>query len=168
MIRAWVPAILLALLAGCSRQPSPEREVPPAISQVDAVWVRVPVSPLATMGEGPAPDAVVMDVLLFGHQGGGMPVTGSLEILFFEGKATQDLMNRKPFHVETFSNAVLRRGTGSGLREGMGLLGVSYQGAVPWGAKPPACKEITIVGRYVPPEGSPVMSEPTSVILPPS
>jgi hypothetical protein len=72
----------------------------------------------------------------------------------------EELLSRKPFHVETYPNAMLRERPDSTLREGMGQFGVSYRGAVPWGEKAPAAGLLTLAVRYVPPRGSPVISAP--------
>ena len=169
MSRAWALAMLLPCLAGCV-QTGTGREVPPAVAEVDEVILRVPVSPLRVVGEGPGPDSVALEVFCGrSDHGGGLPVSGTLEILFFDGKvAPEDVMGKKPFHVETFPNALLRGNPNSRLREGVGRFGVSYQGMVPWGPKPPTGSGITLVARYISPAGVPVLSLPTGVTLRPS
>ena len=166
MIRATGLAILAFFAAGCAVPPG-EHEIQPAVGQVDAVWLRVPVSPLATVGEGAAKDAVAMEVICFGHQGAGMPVSGSLEVIFFEGGlAAEDVSGAKPFHVVAFPNSFLRGEPNPRMHEGYSpFFGVSYRGVVPWGPKAPSGPKITVVARYIPPAGTPVLSDPTVVTI---
>ena len=170
MIRATAGTILLLCLAGCV-QPTRDQEIAPAVEQVDEVILRVPVSPLRNVGGGAGPDAVLLEVFCGKRdRGGGVAVSGALEVLFFDGAVpAEDVPGAKPFHVEKFPNSLLRGNPNSRLREGYStFFGVSYQGVVPWGPKSPSGTKITLVARYVPPAGPPVLSDPTVVTLRPS
>jgi hypothetical protein len=100
-------------------------------------------------------------------QARGVPVSGTLEILLFPGAITQaDALQMKPARVQTYPNAVLRRWEGVG-----NLFGVSYRLLVPLGPDlldNGKVAKISVVGRYVPPSGPPVYSDPTTVPLHPS
>ncbi len=153
--------LTLGALAGCVEPGRPQ--VPPAVAQVDEVILLTRVNPLRTIGEGESPNAIALEVFFEkAGQPGGVPVSGSLEVLIFEGRVPpEELLTRRPFHVETYTNAMLRERPDSTLREGISpRLGVSYRGAVPWGEKAPAAALLTVAARYIPPRGSPVISAP--------
>jgi hypothetical protein len=135
---------------------------------VDEVIVSVPDVAQRTVGEGPGPDAVEMEIYCARNdRAGGVPISGAIEILFFDGAVDRKtLPSAKPFHVERFPNSLLRGNPNSRLREAFNRrFGVLYRGVVPWGPVPPSGKVVTLVARYIPPSGPPVVSAPTDVAL---
>jgi hypothetical protein len=163
MMRAWGLTTCLLCLGGCVETTPGGRPLPPRVAQVDEVHLRVPIPALRSVGGGPGADAIALEVFFAKNsQAGGLPVTGSLEILIYDGKVLpEEFAGKKPLHVETYTNAELKD------VEGISRLGVSYKPTVPWGANRPGSTVVTVLARYIPPAGRAVYSEPVTLSLRP-
>jgi hypothetical protein len=156
-------ACAVVALVGCGPPPQGQN-LPAPVAQVDKVILRVPLNPLRSADGGEEPQGVLVEVFFErADRPGGVPVLGLLEMRMYEGSARPaDLADHKPFHVETYPNSALQN------LEGRGMFGVSYRIVVPWGARAPSTETIWVEGRYIPPTGPAVLSEPTSVPVRPT
>ena len=161
MRRALALALVLPGLAGCPPADGTGGARP--VARVDKVILRVPLNPLRSLDGGATPQGILLEVFFErADRPGGLPVTGVLEVLLYEGGSAQpvELVAQPPFHKETYPNSALMDFQGEGR-----LFGTSYRLIVPWGPKTPSAEMIWIVAKYIPPAGPAVLSEPTSVPL---
>jgi hypothetical protein len=150
MLAAWLAAV------GCG----PARPVGPQPGRVDVI--NLLPSPVAeNFDDQPGPDGVLLRAYLY-QLDKPLPVAadGTLELMLFEGSITAEgLAAARPLQVWSFTAAELK----PYLRpDEYGLW--CYQFALRWGRAPISARA-TLVGRYLPPAGPPVRSEPTSIVI---
>ena len=167
MRRTCLLVAALFCLAGCPPG-GPGGNIPPPTARVDNVYVSVPAAPLRPLSSQPGDVGLLVEVTFARvDQRRGMPVSGSLEVLLFPGAVSQaEALQKKPARVQTYPNALLCEAEGFTT-----FFGVSYRLLVPLGpdlADPEKVPKISVVGRYIPPSGPPVFSEPTTVPMRPS
>ena len=155
-------ALLAAALAGCNGPGALTASPPPAVGQVDRV-VLSPV-PVASNWDGrPGPDGLEVTVRLFQYRR-ELPVTvkGTLEFLLYEGVIdAQELPETQPVRTWRFSE--------DGLREHLhrSMFGWGYSVRLGWASDVPQTSSVTLLTRYLPPEGPPVVSRPMAVLMRP-
>lgn len=155
----------MAVAAGCQQPDAPVRpKTPPEpVARVDQVHLWAPLQPTVKVGGGSGADAFVVEVF-FEQAGQNMPVTvsGSLDMLLFAGRVEgEGLSQAKPLQTWSFSPPQL---SGMLIRGQYGMFG--YRLMLPWD-KPPARPMVTLVAKYRPPQGPPVISSPISVAIAP-
>ncbi len=86
--------------------------------------------------------------------------TGAIEIVLYDGGYTAgQTMDAPPLRTWSFTPQQLK-----GLAN-ENRLGIGYEFTLPWAGTPPKRNRITIVARYRPPTGAPVISGPSSITL---
>lgn len=149
-------SILLALLAGCgvlSGGPDP-------VAQVDQVNLMVPVQAAVSLSGQGGPDGLLAAVL-FTRDDHPKPlaVSGTLTLMMFDGRVNvEQITSSKPAHQWSFTASELSRMLGTN-EYGM----YTYRLVLPWGPTPPRNTIITLVAKYIPPQGPPVYSAPINV-----
>jgi hypothetical protein len=163
MRRRLLPIVALALLSGCPAAGGPGAPPTPS-ARVDSVFVFVPAAPLRPMSNNPGDLGLLMQVFFStSDKPRGVAVSGTLEVLIFPGAVSQmEVLQKKPAHVETLANPELRAAEAISKS-----FGVCYFLQVPLGSELLGEKRISVVGRYTPPSGPPVLSDPTTVPLKP-
>ena len=166
MRTAWIAALLVPVLgaAGCDGLRDRKKQ-PAPVAQVDKVELRMPLQPLVDLDGRPGYDGLICEVRFYRlEEARSVPVTGALELLLYQGRVGRvDLGRTQSFCAATYTR-----------REMLGMEGIdrfgllSYRIPLAWGPKPPESSVVTLVARYVPPQGRPVYSDPTSVSLGPS
>lgn len=85
---------------------------------------------------------------------------GRLEVLMFEGALTDEaLASATPRKVWSYSPTQLAPAIGTS------ALGTGYQLALNWGADRPRNGAVTVIARYLPPKGSPMVSASSSIAV---
>ncbi|HUS47810.1 MAG TPA: hypothetical protein VM098_06815 [Phycisphaerae bacterium] len=165
MRTAWIAALPALLCAAACDGLRDKRSQPAPVAQVDKVELRMPLQPLVDLDGKPGYDGLICEVRFYRlDEGRSVPVTGMLELLLYEGRVARvDLGRLKPFIAVTYTRRELLGMEGT---DRFGLL--SYRVPLAWGPKPPAGSVITLVARYIPPQGRSVYSDPTSVSMRPS
>lgn len=151
----WATALLtLALLApGCASLPGGGR----AVGELHLFGASTPLN----LDTRPGPDGV--GVRLYASAAGGaegIPIRdGILEVLLFDGSvSTAAARSQEPLKIWNFDAKALKA------FEGKTSLGVGYQLALRWTPAVPRQAAITVIARYLPPDGPALWS--TSNIVP--
>jgi hypothetical protein len=151
---AWTVLLALVLAAGCASGPG-------RVGRIDSLHVfSVPVA--LDLDGLPGPDG--FGVTLYASKAAaarGVPITaGKIEIMMFDGAPQEDKKtNATPRRVWSYSSGELKNQV---IRTS---LGTGYRFAPRWGEVPPLQSRITIVARYLPPDGPAVQSAPTTIAV---
>ena len=153
--------LLLALLlvaflpAGCSSPSSSSPAAPEAIREINLL-----VMPTALTLDGqPGADAVAVKIFAAtaAHAQTAPLRNGVLEVIAFDGTLDPALPT-DPFHTWRFTPADLAR------RESKSVLGTGYDLTLSWSPKVLRTGRLTLVARFLPPQGRPVLSAPSFVV----
>lgn len=152
-----VPA-LCAGLAGCNSAASISATPPPAVGQVDSILVQT--LPAAVNWDGqPGPDGLEARVYLFQYDR-KLPVAakGTLEFTVYEGiLRAEGIAEAKPFYSWRFDGETLKE------HLTRSAVGWGYTVRLGWGAAAPAASAVTLLSRYLPPEGRPIVARPITL-----
>jgi len=157
--RAVFIVIGSCVFAACGCGPGRSLQPPRPAAAVDVVNLRVMPNPV-NLDNDPEPDALLAEVFFFKlDEPQPVPVTGTLELLLFEGNVPVGSLGRaRPLRVWRFGGDDLRRC----LTRDHGLWGYVMQ--LRWDM-PPAAKHVTLLARYTRPGGGTVVSAPSSIPL---
>jgi hypothetical protein len=86
-------------------------------------------------------------------------VTGTLELVMYEGRlAAENFTTAQPFRVWRFNSQDLV------MRQERGVAGWGYGAQLGWSRQAPASPTVTVLARYLPPQGPAAYSTP--VVIP--
>ena len=108
----------------------------------------------------PGPDGIGVRIYLTaGGRAQGIEMKrGRLEVLMFEGALTDEaLASATPRKVWSYTPSQLAPAVGTS------ALGTGYQLALNWGADRPRNGAVTVIARYLPPNGAPLFSASSSI-----
>ncbi len=145
-------ALVLAL-AGCvSSRPTPVRQSPAVITEVNLLTMPVALN----LNAIPGADGVQVRVFLVAEgQAKTVPMTaGALEIVAYDGAVNPE---HPPFQVWRFSpNSLIPYRFNS-------AIGAGYNLVLSWAPKILTQKRVAVLAEYLPPKGSPVTSAPSFI-----
>ena len=147
---------------GCDAQSNRRRlsRPPEPVTKVDHIDI-LSMPAALNFDHRPGPDGVRVTVYLY-RLDRPEPVTieGTLELMVYEEKVSpSDLHTREPFHVWRFGPEKLAR------QLFRGIVGWGYAMDLHWGTRGPRSRTISLVARYLPPEGPDVYSDPVVIAM---
>jgi hypothetical protein len=149
-----LPALLLScLVAGCATVPSG-----PGVEEVHLFGVPSALN----LDSLPGPDGVGVRIYAStATVAKGLPIrSGVLEVLMFDSPAqAAEPASNKPRHVWSFTPGQLKQVAGET------SMGLGYRMALPWGTDKPAGHSVTVIARYLPRNGKPIYSAPSTIAL---
>ena len=153
----WALATAALCLAGC---PPPDGGVPPRVAAVDRI--NVLADPNAqNFDEAPGLDGVKLRVFLYqAGRGSSVRADGPMEFCLYEGRpGSGGLEGMMLFHKWVLSAEDLERFLGQMLGQyGYGL-------RLEWGPTPPRSEMLTLIVRYLPRTGPPVVASPVIIMV---
>jgi len=168
MMRPAAPIALMAaavLVGGCPQNGNVavSRTPPPPVSQVDKVSPEVVHSMPVNWDDRPGPDGLQVRVHFF-RLDRDLPVTvsGTVEFVLYEGRlSTGDVRSARPFRSWAFPQEALPR------QISRSRYGWCYAMQLGWGMHVPRSGVVTLIARYLPPDGPAVLSSPMLVAMKP-
>ena len=159
--RTILSLCLLALwVAGCAS--APESASPTRKQAVAHLYLFA--RPVAVRSENArTPDGFVVTLYATrGNNAQGVVIkSGKLEILMFDGVLKDnDPQSATPLHIWTYPAAELNKYMGKS------SLGMAYHFTPQWGQAKPTRNNITVVARYIPPQGSAIYSSASTISVP--
>lgn len=155
-------SLLAAGIAGCDAQSRGRRLSRPPKPVVRVDRIEVLSTPVAlNFDSRPGPDGVAVKVYLF-RVDRPEPVTveGRLELMLYDQKiSSSDLHTREPFHVWRLGPDELA------MYLSRGIVGWRYAMDLRWGSRRPRGGTISLVVRYLSPEGPAVYSDPVAIAM---
>jgi len=163
MSKALGTVLLLAAACGCAQDATKVGSTPPApVAEVDSVslWVRPGA---LNWDDRPGPDGVQTQVYFFRTDPGHtlpLTVSGTVEFSLYEGNVRgTDLAKARPWRTWKFTAREL-----SGFLS-RGWAGWCYSITLPWGAKAPESETVTLVAKYISPDGRELYAAPASIAI---
>ena len=155
-------SLLAAGIAGCDAQSRSTRlsRPPKPVARVDRIEVLA--TPVAlNFDNHPGPDGIAVKVYLFRlDRPEPVTVAGKLELMLYDEKiSSSDLHAREPFHVWRLGPDELA------MHLSRGIVGWRYAMDLQWGSRRPRSGMISLVIRYLPPEGPSVYSDPVAIAV---
>jgi len=160
MKHLWALALLTPLLAAGGCGPAGRIRPPQAVGQIDVISLRLVPAPV-NLDEKPGADGFIAQVSFYRFaRPEPVAIKGTLEVMLFAGGGAPETWSRQdPFQVWSFTPEELARCM---IRD-RGLW--SYAVPLPWRGDGPRCPCATLIARYRPAEGRPVLSAPSTVPL---
>ncbi|MBN2508402.1 MAG: hypothetical protein JXQ71_17120 [Verrucomicrobia bacterium] len=152
---AFVPLLLLAAAAGCARRAAAPRSSPAgeAIDRINLICRPVALD----FDKHPGPDGIGVTLYassLTAPKTVRIP-TGTLHVLLWDGVFKPgDLAATAPFRTWTYTAAELKRLSFTS------SIGICYPLALQWGDTKPSQLRVTVLARYLVPDGAVIQSPP--------
>lgn len=149
-------------VCGCPQGPEKVGSLPPrTVAEVDSILLQA-LPAAVNWDDRPGPDGLQVRVLFF-RRGRALPVTvsGMLEFALYEGNVARDTPAAQPFHTWRFSDRQL---TGYLTRAPAGW---GYGMPLAWGSRAPGTGTVTLVGKYISPDGRALLSAPVAIAIEP-
>lgn len=151
-------AVLASTLCGCAGGAAGKSAAATAVESIHVLSV-----PVAVDFDGvPGPDGFAVTVFAKGLKSAkGVPLPdGKLELLMYDGLFLEGKPSgAEPLRVWRFSRSELK------LHSGKSAVGTGYRFTLRWEEARPTKSRISIVVRYLPVSGPPVVSAPSSVAI---
>ncbi len=149
-------ALALALaLTGCvSNRPTPVRHSTEAITEVHLLAMPVALN----LNAAPGADGIQLSVFLVvtGHAKTAPMTTGALEVVAYDGSVNPEHLP-SPFQMWRFEPDTLSPYAFNS------VVGTGYNLVLSWAPKLLARKRVTVLAKYLPPQGPAVVSAPSSI-----
>ena len=167
MTRAVIGSLILvvaaAVLGGCGSMRRGVSQTPPnPVDRVDAInlWAVPPAA--INWDDMPGPDGVQVNVFLYqADRAEPVLIKGTLEFVMLEGRRPREgLEGATPFRTWTYTEQELAT------REMRGPAGWGYMAQLGWGKDVPKSAVVSLLVRYLPPKGPPVVSTPIVIPIP--
>ena len=159
-----VAAAVMIGLAGCKpsgqiRPSSRPPEAPKPVSRIDAIELTAMPTAL-NFDNIPGPDGIQVRIFCYQlNTPTAVLVSGTMEVLMFEGNVPPEGLGAKPFHIWKFTGEEL-----SAYRQ-PSMVGWGYGLQLLWGTHMPTAPMVTVAARYTPPGGQPIYALPVSIAV---
>ena len=164
-MKRWFFFALLAaacVAAGCGNSHRVSTTPPWPVENVDHIDVWAVNSAAINWDEVPGPDGVRLSVFLFqGGQAEPVMTKGTLEFSMYEGRP-KAAASQEPKLLRTWTFTTQELAT----RQMRSMVGWGYAIQLGWGRDVPQTPAVTVVAKYIPPKGEPLVSSPTVIEVP--
>jgi hypothetical protein len=155
--------IAATVLGGCGPARRGVSQTPPKpVTRVDAIdlWAVPPAA--INWDDMPGPDGIQVNVFLYqADRAEPVLIKGTVEFIMYEGRRPREgLETTRPFRTWKYTEQELAT------REIRGPAGWGYAAQLGWGNDVPKSAVVTLMVRYVPPQGPSVSSMPIVIPIP--